>query len=383
MKIAVISPSPAHLESLCTALSARGHAAAAFEGGKSRVREIAEREAPDLMLVDGICCDPAELAQVEHVTTHHPHTAVVLLCSTTSPDFLIHSMRAGVREVLPSPVPPAALVAAVERVQAKRSGTAARRQGQVLAFMPCKGGSGATFLATNLASQLAETRPVLLIDLNLQFGDALSYVHDGRPPATLADVCKEIHRLDATLLAASTVKVAPNFSILPAPDDLGQAVEIRPEHLDALLALAAAHYDFVLLDMGRALDTLAIQALDRSSRIYLVMQSALPDLRHAAKLLDAFRTIGYGADRTELILNRFERSGEIGLDQVQRALGAVRLHTVHNAWREVHAAINHGEPLARAARAGAVARQLAELALALSPRQDAGRGLLGRLLRRT
>ena len=381
MKIAVISPNPAHLDALCATLSARGHAASAFEGGKSRVREIAEREAPELMLVDGICCDLAELAQVEHVTTHHPQTAVVLLCSTTSPDFLIHAMRAGVREVLPSPAPPAALLAAVERVQAKRAGTS-RRLGQVLAFMACKGGSGATFLATNLASHLAETRSVLLVDLNLQFGDALSYVHDGRPAATLAEVCKDIHRLDATLLTASTVKVAPGFSILPAPDDLGQAVEIRPEHLDALLSVAAAHYDFVLLDMSRTLDTLAIQALDRSTRIYLVMQSAVPDLRHAAKLLDAFRTIGYGPERTELILNRFEKSAAIGLDHVQRALGPVRVHTVPNAWREVHAAINHGEPLARAARGSGVARQLAGLALALSPRPDAQRGLLGRLLRR-
>lgn len=382
MKIAVISPSPAHLDSICAALSAQGHAASRFEGGKSRVREIAEREAPELMLVDGICCDPAELAQVEHVTTQLPHIAVVLLCSTTSPDFLIHSMRAGVREVLPSPVAPAALLAAVERVQAKRSGAAARRQGQVLAFMPCKGGSGATFLATNLAWQLAQSRSVLLIDLNLQFGDALSFVHDGRPAATLADACKDIGRLDATLLAACTVKVAPNFGLLPAPEDLGHAVQVKPEHVDALVSVALAQYDFVLLDMARSLDPLAIQALDRATRIFLVMQSALPDLRHATKLLDAFRTIGYGSDRTELIVNRFGKSGEIGLEQVQRALGAVRVHTVPNAWREVQAAINHGEPLAQAAKSSPVVRRLAELALALSPRRDPGPGLLDRLLRR-
>ena len=223
------------------------------------MREIAEREQPDLMLVDGICCDTAELAQVEYVTTHHPSLAVILLCSTHTPEFLINSMRAGVREVLPSPVTAPALEAAVGRVAAKLVGAPTRKTGKVLAFMPCKGGAGATFLATNLGWQLAETKSVLLIDLNLQFGDALSFVHDGKAPSTLADVAKDISRLDASLLAASTVKVAPNYSILAAPEDLAHAMEVKPEHIDAILSLAVTQYDFVLLDVPRSLDTIGDQ----------------------------------------------------------------------------------------------------------------------------
>ena len=102
------------------------------------------------MLVDGICCDTHELEHVEHVTTHHPSIAVILLCSTHTPEFLINSMRAGVREVLPSPVTAPALEAAVGRVAAKLKRAPARKAGKILAFMPCKGGAGATFLATNL-----------------------------------------------------------------------------------------------------------------------------------------------------------------------------------------------------------------------------------------
>lgn len=383
MKIAVISPNGVHLSTICGWLAADGHAATPFEGGKSRVREVAERESPELLLVDGICCDPDELAQVEQVTTLHPSVAVVLLCSTTSPEFLIHSMRAGVREVLPSPVAQSALRAVVERVQARLVGPAARRGGKLVAFMGCKGGSGATFLASNLGWQLAESRSVLLVDLNLQFGDALSFVHDGKPLATLADVAKDIDRLDASLLAASTVKVTPTFSVLAAPEDLGHAVEIRPEHVNAILSVAAAQYDFVLLDLGRSLDTLAIQALDRAARIHLVMQAALPDLRHAARLLEAFRTLGYPPDRTELILNRWHRGAEIGLEQVQRALPNAKLRTVPNAWKEVSTSINHGDALATNARGGnGVLRQLAELAAALDPRPAAPRGVFDRFLRR-
>ena len=383
MKIAVISPNRGHLHEVGGVLQANGHATSLFEGGKSRMREIAEREQPDLMLVDGMCCDVAELAQVENVTTLFPSLAVVLLCSTHTPEFLINSMRAGVREVLPSPASAVALEAAVSRVAAKLAGTKARDAGKILAFLPCKGGAGATFLATNLAAHLAETKSVLLIDLNLQFGDALAFVHDGKAPSTLADVAKNIARLDASLLAASTVKVAPNYSVLAAPDDVAQAMEVKPEHIEAILALAVRQYDFVILDVPRSLDTTAIKALDRAWRIYPVLQSGLPEIRNVGRLLEAFRSLGYGADKTELIVNRFERSNEIGLDQVQRAVGHTRLITVPNSWREVNASINHGEPLVRTTRTNPVARHLAELAQSLNPRPEEARvGLLGKLFRR-
>jgi len=288
-----------------------------------------------------------------------------------------------VREVLPSPATAAALEAAADRVAAKLAGVPARKTGKILAFMPCKGGAGATFLATNLGWQLAESKSVLLIDLNLQFGDALSFVHDGKAASTLADVAKDISRLDASLLAAATVKVAPNYSILAAPEDLAHAMEVKPEHIEAILSLAVTQYDFVLLDIDRSLDTIAIKALDRAWRIFPVLQSALPDLRNAGRLLEAFKSLGYSPEKTELIVNRFDKASDIGIDQIQRSLGSVSLNTVPNSYREVNASINHGDPLARTARGNTVARHLADFAQTLSPRPEENRsGLLDRLFRR-
>jgi pilus assembly protein CpaE len=383
MKIAVVSPNRAHLQAIDAVLKGKGHVSLLVEGGKSRMRELAERDAPDLMLVDGMCCDTGELAQVEYVTTQHPAVAVILMCATHTPEFLINSMRAGVREVLPSPAPTAILEAAVERVAAKLTKAAVSNRGKILAFMPCKGGAGATFLATNIGALLAESRSVLLVDLHLQFGGALSFVHDGEASSNLAVVAKDISRLDASLLAASTVKVSPNFAVLAAPGDVTQGMEVKPEHVDALLTLAVAHYDFIVLDMPRSLDTIAIKALDRAWRVFPVLQSNLADLRNAKQLLDAFRSLGYPADKSEFIVNRYEKSSDIALEQVRRMLGDVVVRTVPNSWREVNTAVNHGDPVTRASRSGSVARQLADLVEVLSPSRDDSRaGLLGRLFRK-
>lgn len=382
MKIALISPSKAHLDAMRTVLESHRHEVVVAEGGRSRMREIAERTRPDLMLVEGMCRDPDELEAVERVTELYPGMAVMLLCASHTPEFLINSMRAGVREVLPSPVGTQALEAAVARAEAKLAGGKPRPQGRVLAFIGSKGGSGATFLATNLGALLAQRASVLLIDLNLQFGDALSFVHDHPPASTLADVARAIDRLDAPFLAASAVRIGPNYQVLAAPEDPGQALEVKPEHVEAILDLAVRQYDYVLLDLGRTLDTLSVKALDRAYRIYPVMQAGVPFVRNAKKMLGVFQSLGYPSEKIEIVVNRHEKSGEIGLDDIARSLGVQAPRTVSNSYRKVNAAISTGDPILQLDRAGAVTRNLADLAATLAPQAQNKQRLLGRLFHR-
>jgi len=210
MKITLISPSAKSLQDLSTMLE-RGNAPRVItrhEGGISKLRTIAEQEQPDVIIVEGLCHDASELAPIEFVTTSYPQMIVIMLCTQHSSEFLIHAMRVGVREVLPSPVTKAALEAAVGRAETKKGLRSTQRSGRILAFASCKGGSGSTFLATNLGYQLgAEGKKVLLIDLNLQFGEAVMTVHDRKATSDIAEVALNLSRLDASFLSASTVHV--------------------------------------------------------------------------------------------------------------------------------------------------------------------------------
>lgn len=383
MKIVVVSNNKNKLEEMRILLETMSHTVVLVNGGKERIRPVVEHEQPDAMMVDDLLRDAEDFSEIEHITMSHPKVAVILVSATHTPEFLLGAMRAGVREVLPLPVVPGPLEAALGRVAAKLSGSSARNPGKILAFMSCKGGSGATFIATNLGYQLAETSSVLLIDLNLQFGDALSFLHDGAPTSTLADVARDTRRLDASFLAASTVKISDKYSILAAPEDPSQAVEIKPEHIDAILAQAVTQYDFVLLDVGRVLDTLSIRALDRAYRIFPVLQTSLPCLRNAKKLLAAFGALGYPTEKIELVVNRYDKRAEIGLNDIQRLIGPIGTRTVPNSYKEVSSSINHGSPLVEMARSNPVSRHLGEFTQALCPKPEDSRGLLGRLFRRS
>lgn len=382
MKIALASPNESRLQEMGSALAGKSHIVITADLAKTKMRQVAEQEQPDLLLVDDGYIDPQLFTQVEYVTTHYPKTVVILLSSIHTPEFLLDAMRAGVREVLPSPVSPRVLEEAVSRVAAKLPKAHEKGNGKVLAFMPCKGGSGATFLATNLGYQLAEKSKVLLIDLNLQFGDALSFLYDAKPPSTLASVAKEIRRLDASFLAASTVRITENYGIIAAPEDPSDAVEVQPAHIDAILNLAITQYDFILLDMNRTIDPVSIKALDHADRIFPVLQAGLPYLKNARKLLETFIALGYPAEKIELIVNRFDKRGDIGIDDIRRLAGAVRMHTVPNSFRDVSASINQGNPLIKIARSNTVSKILNEFSLALNPGQEEARGFLGRFLKR-
>ena len=127
MKIAVISPNPSHLEDIGRYLQTPNgsRSVALHEGGISKVRIVADQQRPDLIILDSMCRDVEGIPLLEYVSAQHPRTVIVMLCVNQSSDFLIHAMRAGVREVLKSPVTKEVLLTSVERIE-QRLGLVAR-----------------------------------------------------------------------------------------------------------------------------------------------------------------------------------------------------------------------------------------------------------------
>jgi len=386
VKIAVVSPNSASLQELNRLLTTedKKRSVTLYEGGPGQVRVVADQQSPHLIILDSMCRDLTDLRVIEYVTIHHPNTAVVMLCANQTPEFLVNAMRVGVREVLQSPPPKDVLLSCIHRIEHRLGLNAQPKQpAQVLAFVPCKGGSGATFLATNLGYQLAsEDEKVLLIDLNLQFGDAALFVHEPKPAHSLADIAHNITRLDASFLSATATNVSPNYAIVAAPEDPAHASEVKPEHIEILLNLASRHYDFVIVDAARTLDAVTLKALDRADYLFPVVQLTLPFMRDASRLLTLFRALGYSKDKIRLVVNRYEKGGEITLQDVKRTFGLEPYRTIPNSYQAVASAVNQGRPIASFARNNAVAKALQELAQALSRPAEAGGALLSRLLMR-
>jgi len=371
VKIKLITPDTANAQAWSEALRAEGgFEVKAMVAPLREVNVIVNGSAPDLVLAETSTYQ--DFAALERLATAHPEVDHVLVSPAMEPELLMRAMRAGVREVLQAPATPAAVVAALRRQMRKRTGVAGhqvRPTGEVIAVVSCKGGSGATFVAANLADLLADggDRRVALIDLNLQFGDAALFVSDGRGCSHVADVAQHIDRLDADLLRSSMREVTPGLWVLAAPDDPAQGVGVTRDHVRRIVELAREMYDHVVIDTGRTLSPVTLQALDMADRIYPVLQLTLPFIRDGKRLRDVFRSLDYPEDKIQWIVNRYQKDSEFSTEDLKKALGIREVITLPNHYEAVASSVNQGVPVATVAPGSSITRALRDLARRILP----------------
>jgi pilus assembly protein CpaE len=380
MKIKIITPRVVNAEAWTAALATLVPAPVVEAHAKQlrHVNVLVNGIRPDLVLAE--TTGPEDLDALEKLASAHPEIDYVLVSADLQPQVLMRMMRAGVREVLPAPTLDSAVAAAVGRLVRKHSAAAAippeAKQGRILSVISCKGGSGATFLAANLAHVLAAggERRVALIDLNLQFGDAALFISSEPPTSHVAEVARNIARLDRDLLMSAMLKAAPGLWVLASPEDPAAAAEVQPEHVQAILRLARECFDFVVIDAGRSLSAVTLQALDASDDVYAVLQLTLPFIRDGKRLRDIFRSLDYPSRKIHWVVNRHEKDSQLTLADVRQTLDVQDLVVLPNQYQAVAASVNQGTPVDRIAPNSPITRALREFAAQLAPDTTKGRG---------
>jgi pilus assembly protein CpaE len=371
VKIKLISPDARNADAWTNALRAE----AAFEvfpivRSLREVNVIVNGSRPDVVLAEVATAD--EFQAFEALAGAHPELDYVLVAGELSPDLLLRAMRVGVREVLQAPTTPADVLSTCRRLLRKRAPAAvvpAARHGEILALVSCKGGSGATFIAANLAQLLADGggRRVALVDMNLQFGDAALFVSSQAPQSNVADVARNIARLDADLLRASMSEAAPGLWVLAAPDDPASAADVQPAHVRQILELAREMFDFVVVDTGRSLSAATLQALDLADRVYAVLQLTLPFIRDGKRLRNVFRSLDYPSRKIHWVVNRYQKDSQFTIEDLKRTLEIEQVITLPNNYEVVAAAVNQGVSVDRIFSGSSIARSLRDLAEGIAP----------------
>lgn len=342
----------------------------AYLGGPRHLQAVMQKDQPDVVLLDLQAPDERAFELIEAATMRSPAVMVLLVSGDNSLNTLKRAMRAGVRDVLPAPLNGQAVQVAVDYLRDARSinSRLVENNGTLYAFMPAKGGCGCTFLVTNLAYLLHKAgKRVLIIDLNLYFGDAASYLTDRSTEASVVDLARQSRRLDGSLLEASVLKVRDNLHVLTAPELPYQLEEVTPDTLAAVIGLARSEYDYVLLDAGRTMDPATVKALDLSERIHLVLEQSLPALKDAKRIVKVFEGLGYSHEKIQLVLNRFTKSSPIPVGEVENATRHKVARLLPSSPEAVLTSINQGVPLAKLAARDPVARALQDWAQELSP----------------
>lgn len=297
-----------------------------------------------LVFLDGEL--PRAFQLVERIRQELPETAVICASEDASAEVILKTLRAGAVEFLSQPLLLEELKAVFAKLEQQFQQPVEKTPGKVLAVYSSKGGCGTTFVAANLAASLAREvqARTCLVDLNLQAGDQPLYL-GLEPVSTLSDVVHNFDKLDESLLASYLTPRTDRLSLLAAPTESGRDEEVKVAHVMRVLSLLRARMDYIVLDLPRVLDETTIGALDSADERILLLTFDIPTIRSAKRALDLFKRLGYDRERIKLVVNRYEKTPEFDLKQVEKVLEAKIYATLANDYPAAIASINMGEPL--------------------------------------
>jgi pilus assembly protein CpaE len=314
--------------------------------GRGAARKIRDRR-PDAVVVSPEVIGEADLNGA----------GILVVASRETTSALRAALRAGARGFYLWPEEREALARDTERF-AKPLPTERPNVGRVVSVFGPRGGTGVTFMATNLAGACADRgADTVLVDLDAFYADvtaALGIAGEGVP--TVADLAPVADELTEDHLRDTLHPHPRGFRVLLSPHrplDRG----LSPPVAAAALRLLRAHHDLVLVHLPRGLDRGIRAALEASDIVLVVVTLDVLALRNAQRAMDVLRAAGLES-RCRLVMNRVRR-GEVIPADAERVLGLPAAAVIRED-RSVARAQDRGELVA--GRSTPAARRLTALA---------------------
>jgi pilus assembly protein CpaE len=313
--------------------------------------------APDVVILDLESDLPIGLKFAEFLGDSGIGKILLGSASPQAPDVLIDVMHAGISDFIPKPLTGdelgKALRSAERRLGKSDGGAEDRPPGELFVFFGSKGGAGCTTLCTNTGIDVhrASRRRTLLLDLDLELGEAALQLGE-EPRFNMVDLVRNFHRVDSDLLASYIGHHSSGVDLLSAPYQPAGFEALSHERVTQILAFLQSQYDYVFVDVPRALNPATIAAIEAADLLILVTPPDVPGVRNVARcmpLLEEFRG-ERPRDWICLVVNRYDPRGIVSLKQVEEATGLPVFATVRNDYRIVMNAINENIPAVLAGR---------------------------------
>jgi pilus assembly protein CpaE len=301
----------------------------------------------------------------------HTRAPVMIVASSGSSGLLEQALEADVADVLLLPQLVENVVFAIRKAThttRRHHEVGSGRHGQIVTVFSPKGGTGKTVTATNLAAACAkfEGRKTLLLDLDLQFGDA-AIMLGIEPDKTIYDLVVAPGELDTEKLAGYTTKHACGLEVLPAPLRPEDAELVTEAKLGRLLEVARESFDIIVVDTSPFFHGPMLATLDRTDELLLLCSLDVPTLKNLRLALQTLDLLSFPKQRVRIVLNRSNSKVGMKPNEVEGALGMkVRFEVPSD--RAVPLAVNRGNPVVLAEESADVSRAIRAMAKELFPK---------------
>lgn len=318
----------------------------------------AAKESKYIVLI-ALAPDPDAALTVVRELRRRAFVRILAVGPTTDTKLVLRAMREGASEYLDQSELQVELPEALQRLEAGTSG-------RIIGVLAPGGGGGASTIAANVATVLAQKyHRCALIDLKLEAGD-LAPLLDLKPKHTLTDVCQNLDRLDYSLLQSCLSQCDSGVQLLAAPARIADVPGVTPEAIDLILSLICRHFPIVILDLDHTFRAEQRQALLRVDLILLVLRLDFISLRNTRITLSFLQEIGVPVQKVRIVANRVGEPNQLTVAQVEESLGAKIVKVIPDDQKTVNRANNNGIPVVLQAPTAKVSRSLMDLASSLA-----------------
>ena len=349
----------------------------------------------DVLILDDLIGDWISVADLEKSSNARPEVIVMLVTRQDSSTLLIDAVGAGVRSILRWPATPAEIDHAVAQCIERLTHGGSRHEGRTISVIGTQGGSGATFVALNLGQACAAVhgKRTLLVDLDLQYGDASFGLGETRHHASIMQ-CLQEESLDPAFLESVCVQLRRNLYLLPSPVSVDSGLCLDTSRLELLLDIAARLFDVVIIDLPHHIDACTTASMTHSNQVLQVTAPTVAGLRNQQRQLQYLHELGIPLAKVAVVVNRTSDGGRwAGSDpfaaEIERHLGSRTLGKLPRDDEAAALALGAGEAVAIVAPESRLAAALSGLAASLlgAPTEQAtpaatARRWLARLRRR-
>lgn len=323
--------------------------------------------------------DPDELKAIEDLSANRASNAVFF--ALTDDDLPLSKVRrlsrCGVDDVMPKSSLKDELAEQIATWKQRRDAklpalwTGTTQKGRIITVAQARGGVGSTTVAVNLADQLREPvglrkkhnkHSVVVVDLDFQFG-TVGTMLDVEANDGLIQLAMDGFVPNKDYVEQCIVTIDNGLAVLPAPSRFGPLESLKAEQVDAILSVLQESYDYVVVDLPRALVSWLEPILAKSDEVLLVTDVTVPSVRASRKLMDFFMGEQPGLN-IEIVVN-FEKKPVIMASHHREA--AKLLEHEFSYWlprndRAARETVDRGCPLSRVAPRSDLAKSMKRLA---------------------
>lgn len=324
-------------------------------------------DGPDIVTLGADIDIETALRLARALDRDHPEIEV-LLVTKPSAKLWERAMKAGVAAVIPPDVEldelreefdRALQVAERRRVNLTSDADPSSRSHRVLVVTAAKGGAGKSVVASNVAVGLAQAEPesVVLVDLDLQFGDIAGALQLN-PEHTIADAAN-LSTVDLTSLKVFLTPHSSGLYTLCAPPTPPDADDVMPELVTRIIELLSEEFRYVVVDTSAGLTEHTIAAFEVATDFVLVGNMDVASVHALRKEIDVLDQLGHARQARHFVLNRSDSRVGLSHPDVEATVG-LRIDAAIPSSRAVPMTFNQGVALVQSDPRSPVARVLME-----------------------